>query len=291
MYKESSLIVAFGLRNARIRNDDVMASCPFAKELHTNGTDDYPSFGINMYTGAWHCFACGERGKNLRTLAYRMRILLPDDLMMQTLSVAPKQIVDTADAIPDYDLAQVKQYNVAEAFAELSPRGITFAALEKFHVGWDEGSIQFPCILPNGKLSGIVERNSKWDGRYGYKPYGVKRQYLLFGLLDVMDQCILTESMTDMLKFNSCGIPAVSTCGNMIFPKQAEILLTHVKELILAPQRDDAAAKWLADARKHFEGRTKIFGYIIPAEHKDVGEESVTHEMVKEWMGKIIHVY
>jgi len=290
MYTKQELDVTFKLKNSIIRGKNLMSACPFAEENHDNGEDLHPSFGINLENGKWNCYSCRERGTSLRTLARKKGILLPDDLMMKSLSLAPK-MEDTKNAIPNYDFSVINKNNKEELYKEMLPRGITKDALIKHQVGYNEGSIQFPCVLPNGNLVGIIERNKIWDGRYGFTPQGVKREFLLFGLIEEVEEVWLTESMTDMLKLSSFGVTAVSTCGNMIFKKQAEIISSHTKRLILVPQRDEGAKKWLADARRLFKGKLPVWGYSIPSNLKDIGEADFTEEIFNSTRSSIISVY
>lgn len=56
-YKELIEKIAdiLGLGAPRVSGEDLMMCCPFHKESN-------PSFGINMNTGAYNCFACGAKG-------------------------------------------------------------------------------------------------------------------------------------------------------------------------------------------------------------------------------------
>ena len=56
-YKELIEKIAdiLGLGAPRVSGEDLMMCCPFHKESNT-------SFGINMNTGAYNCFACGAKG-------------------------------------------------------------------------------------------------------------------------------------------------------------------------------------------------------------------------------------
>lgn len=46
------------LSGLKLRNLRATAKCPF------HG-DDHPSFAVNLTTGAYNCFSCGERGKDV----------------------------------------------------------------------------------------------------------------------------------------------------------------------------------------------------------------------------------
>jgi hypothetical protein len=253
----------FSFKRAKVVGYNLMASCPFGTH-----EDIHPSFGISLDSGRWNCYSCGERGSNIRTLAYKMRILLPDDIMLQSLSLVPVERVGKGPEV--YSGLVGLSENVGGAYSKLKSRGISLAALKRFRVGFREGTVIFPCVLPRDKLCGWIERNELWDGRYGYKPSGVNRKYLLFGLDRVYDRVYLVESMTDMLRLVSWHYPAVSTCGNRIFEEQAKLLLTHCAEIVLVPQNDRAAKVWIKNAEESFKGKVKVFGIAISNGYKDV---------------------
>lgn len=56
-YKEiiENIADILGLGSPRVSGEDLQMCCPFHKENN-------PSFGINMTTGAYHCFACSAKG-------------------------------------------------------------------------------------------------------------------------------------------------------------------------------------------------------------------------------------
>ena len=271
MFEVEKLVSVFKLKRARVSNNNLMASCPFAEDRHERGEDEHASFGINLYSGEWHCFSCTERGSSVRTLAYKLKIMLPDDIMMESL-VADATIKSLNNAIVEYSIDSIKQYNRPDLYMELLDRGISFAAIQRFKVGYREGAFQFPCILPDKKMCGWIERNSLWNGRYGYRPVGVFREHLLFGLDRKIKKVYLTESTTDMLKLVTFHEEAVSTCGNMMFDKQARMILDNCEEICLVPQNDLGAQKWLQHIQNNLTGKIVINIVKIASEYKDIGE-------------------
>ena len=290
-FKPEELAWVFKLKNWRVRQDNLMSSCPFASEMHDDGTDENASFGINLYSGQWNCYACGQRGSNIRTLAYKLKVMLPDDMMMAslTLIIPPEKLAEPVRT--EYPMDLILTDLVKEAYDELKPRGISMAALRRFKVGWKDGSIQFPCILPDGKMYGWVERNRRWDSRYGFRPAGVRREHMLFGLDRRIKEAYLTESVTDMLKLCSFHDEAVATCGNMIFGEQAKLVIGNCDSIVLVPQRDGPAKRWVKDAEKHFRGKIRVFGVAIQPEFKDVGQEEYTKELWEEARSKKRFLY
>lgn len=275
MFDPEDLIYVFKLKRAKVRGKNLMASCPLGEH-----SDKHPSFGINLENSKWHCYSCGEKGSNIRTLAYKMRIVLPDSLMMQSLAASPAKL-QRDKTIKTYPMDDTFD-NYSQAYKELKDRGISKSALKRFKVGYDRGSVKFPCILPNGKLYGWVERNKKWDGRYGVQPEGVHRKVLLFGLDRKIKDLYLTESVTDMLKLVTWHYEAVATCGNMIFEEQMRVIVSNCERVILVPQNDVPAKKWIIDAKKLFKGKIKVFGVSVNKDYKDVCSDGYTKEMWEE---------
>jgi DNA primase len=258
----------FGLKRTRMRGDNLMSSCPF-KDNHT---DSYPSFGLNLETGQYNCFSCSERGDNVRTLAYKLNILLPDNIMKKSLRKIKGIKKDKKIEFLDKDF-KFPEGTSSDAVKELSKRGISSQVIKDFKVvKTGDGSIIFPCTWGN-KYTGYIQRNSKWDGRYGYFPEGVKRSFLLFGVeQEENNELFLVESMTDCLKLKTFGVNAVSTCGNMIFSEQAKRLVDIARKIVLVPQRDLPARRWIIDAEDKMKGQIPIYGITIDKEFKDVGQ-------------------
>jgi len=258
----------FKLKRTRMRGDNLMSSCPF-KDNHS---DSYPSFGLNLETGQYNCFACSEKGDNIRTLAYKLNILLPDDLVKKSLRKIKTIRRDKKIEFLDEDF-KFPEGTSSEASKELGKRGISSEAIKEFNVvKTPDGDIIFPCTWGK-KFTGFIKRNAKWDGRYGYFPEGVKRSFLLFGIEgEDNNELFLVESMTDCLKLKTFGVNAVSTCGNMIFKEQSTRIISIAKKLVLVPQRDLPARRWIIDAEDKFKGQIPVFGVTIDSRFKDVGQ-------------------
>jgi DNA primase len=271
-YDPKSLEYVFNLKSAKIVGNNIMSRCPM-----DGHRDIHRSFGINLSTGEWNCFACRECGSNIRTLAYVLKVQLTDDLMLQSLRLAP--VVNNPDSPITYSGLDGLSEGVELAHNELEEKGISIKALERFRVGYQKGSVIFPCVLPDERLYGWVERNSLWAGRYGFRPDNVKRKFLLFGMDRKIKRAYLVESMTDMLKLVSWHEEAISTCGNIIFEEQAKLLLEWCEEIVLVPQRDIAAKKWIEDYKKYLKGKIRTYGIIIKSGFKDVCSLGYSEEL------------
>lgn len=297
-FTEHELVVNFKLRNPKIIGENLMCRCPFDKTNHVGGIDSHRSFGINMDTGQWNCYSCEMKGVSLRNLATKMRVLLADDLMRKIISADGARLPDRPDKVDKEFVAPRKKFDWnpdfgrhQEAFREVKHRGITLETIKRYKVGIDDaGSLLFPCIDYEGRLRGWIARNEQWPNRYAFMPSGVKRYHLMFGLVNKLTRVYLTESTTDMLRLCSWGLDAVSTCGNMIFEQQANELLYLCKEIVLVPQKDIPARKWVVDAKKLLMGRTNLLGIKIREGFKDVCEDRYTRKMWDEDSENLVKV-
>ena len=274
------LLTAFDFKKPRLRNNEMRCSCPFAAELHANGTDNAPSFGINLETGHWQCFVCadqGSRGRDIKTLAMKLRVTLPDQMVSPSSGGALVRVKKRRAPIPQH-LIPVLSGNPEWAWEYLKDRGITIEAIRAAKVGRHKilKTLYFPDIDERVILRGWVERNESWPNRYKVGE-GCNRRELLFGLTGRMTTCYLTEGPTDKLKLDSFGFPAVATFGNIIFPEQADRILTLVERLVLVRDNDKAGDRWMKDADRHFHGKIRTW-VVRVRDVKDAGDPTYTQE-------------
>ena len=287
MITADELIKLFRLNNPKVVKDNLMASCPFASDNHASGKDTHRSFGINLDSLQWNCFSCNERGESVRSLAYKMKIMIPAGMMMDTLIDLDSIVKNKAKGIKgDYDSSLIKLAcaNTDMAAEILGKRGIAKSTIVNNHVGYNATtkSLVFPCVDMDGKLNGWIERNDIWDNRYGFRPYQVAREYLLFGMTRKVKTLYLVESTTDMLQLRSWKFWSVSTCGNRIFEQQAKMILNHVDEIVLVPQNDGPAGIWIDDYRKHLLGKLPSYLVTVRQPFKDVCTEGYDIEMFRD---------
>lgn len=280
MLDYDKIIATFDFKKPRLRRNEIRCSCPFAAELHAKGTDNSPSFGINLETGHWQCFVCsdqGTKGRDIVSLALKLRVTLPDSVVSPRSGGALAKVKKRADPVPQH-LIPVLSANPEWAWEYLKDRGITIDAIRSAKVGRHKilKTIYFPDIDDRGVLRGWVERNENWSSRYKMGE-NCNRKELLFGLTGKMPTCYLTEGPTDKLKLDSFGFPAVATFGNMVFPEQADRIMTFVEKLVLVRDNDKAGEKWMKDAEKHFRGKLRTW-VVQVSDVKDAGDPTYTQE-------------
>ena len=298
IFTDVELKTLFKLKNARVVVNNLMASCPFAKQEHEGGSDNNRSFGINLDTGQWQCYSCENKGQTPRTLGTKLGILLPSDFMQKCLKVEGSRLAD-----PNKKTLHVRRpcktnfpwqedfSRWQEAYAELRFRGIKREVVKRFNIGFDDhGNVLFPCVMPDGSLRGWIARSDALENRYFFMPGGVNRRALLFGLTQHFHRIYLTESVTDMLRLCSWGLDAVATCGNMIFEEQVPDLLKFSDEIVIVPQTDIPARKWVLDAKKVLLPHRKLLGVKIRPQFKDVCDDRYTQKMWDEDSAKLVDV-
>ena len=103
---------ALGCHDASRVGGWVTCKCPLAPFLHKSGKDSTPSFGINIDSGKFNCFAC-QKG-SLETLLgiislYTMKPGVPEHLRDRFNLPLAREILQGAagdvDALPSYEEA------------------------------------------------------------------------------------------------------------------------------------------------------------------------------------------
>lgn len=173
-----------GIRGGGSRN--VAAKCPFHRKL--GQLENTPSFSMNLDTGLFFCFSCGEKG-NLRTFLHKMQV--PPDLiereykyLIEELGKNAKQKLDPhkpAHVICDDPIPEALLGLFEFVPVELEKQGFDEALLAYFDVGFDEAHmrITYPIRDILGNLTAISGRTVV-DTYPRYKIYD--REYTQWGL-------------------------------------------------------------------------------------------------------------
>lgn len=172
-----------GLENIQDGDGWVKASCPFAPNKHTSGTDSSPSFGIQVgQTSFYHCFSC-KSADNLPMLVSNLIYMRNRDYPEARAHVAKYE----SFALDPYETGEAEQplsilaegilHKFAEAHEDLSivrKRKITIDAIDRFGLQWDiaEARLIFPVRDEDGHLVGIRGRVSAFGrSKAKYREY------------------------------------------------------------------------------------------------------------------------
>lgn len=275
---------------------NIQVCCPYHH-------DTRPSAGIDMRTGIFHCFACGE----VHTLPeFISHCFGKDDmlgnkfgwnwLLKNFLTIAIEERKD----IP-LDLERNTKYNVnvnvdyvskeeLDSYRYTHPymykRGLTDEVIELFDIGYDKDSdcITFPIRDVRGNTLFIARRSVKTKffnypkdvekplyGLYELtQAYNSRAEYLKSEYVD-FTEVIICESMLDALSFWTVHKPSVALngLGNNLQMQQLRDL--PCRELILCTDMDEAGLKARERIRKNVRNKL-ISEYILPAGRKDANE-------------------
>lgn len=119
---------------------DALVRCPFHDDRHA-------SLSINLESGFWICFACGERG-GLQSLATRLGKEFSDAELALKVYEGSRNIV--FEEPKDFaELAKQLRANLYTAKPDavvqfVTERGILPRAIKHFGLGWNAGRIAFP---------------------------------------------------------------------------------------------------------------------------------------------------
>ena len=264
---------------------NIQVCCPYHH-------DTRPSAGIDMRTGMFHCFACGEVHtlpefisycfgyddmlgnkfgwnwllKNFLTIAIEERQDIPLDFGNDTLyNVNVNVDYVSEDELDSYRYIHPYMYQ----------RGLTDEVIELFDIGYDKSSdcITFPIRDVSGNTLFIARRSTKTKF-FNYPKDVVKPLYGLYELQKVIydiNEVIVCESMLDALSFWTVNKPAVALngLGNELQFKQLRDI--PVRELILCTDMDDAGMKARERIRENVKNKL-VTEYILPRGRKDAND-------------------
>lgn len=145
---------------------EVKTSCPFT-ERHLSGTDNNPSFTINLDKGVFFCNSCRIKG-NAHTFYARMHNLSNRDAWLELGDALGLERPSDMDSRPGIDPGLPSAYHAAlkkyEGVAKerlFTVRGLTQETLDRFCLGWDGERITIPIY--NELLELVNIRLYKWN--------------------------------------------------------------------------------------------------------------------------------
>ena len=227
------------------RGREVQGGCPF----HTSKKQQ--SFGLNIDTGLWNCFAgCG--GGWIDTLLYKLGYSKAEvQGILEGVRRPPKkkrrrarQLHDPEtgvrkDALPEYTLALFAQCPIS-----LLEEGWAEETLFKFEIGYDMGvgRVTYPIRDWGSNLIAIsgrtvydaVEPRYKIytsDDLYETAPeeYWPKRREIVFNIHRARwaqegERVAITEGFKEVMRLHEAGVPAVALAGAEFTRTQLSIL-------------------------------------------------------------------
>lgn len=265
-------------REIKRTTTELMCTCPF----HKNGQERKPSFGINLDTGVYHCFTCGESGNfpelvskcfghyddgafglkwinnNFSAEQYTQR---PENIFKKRTSyVAPKYVSEE-------ELDEYRYYHPYMWKRKLTPEIVT-----KYDIGFDKKTqcITFPVYDIAGNCVFVARRsvNTKF---FNY-PEAVDKP--IYGLNFVYNNKILfiCESVFNALTLVKWGFPAVAFLGTGS-EHQYELLRKYgFRKYVLCLDGDKAGDAGIKRFYDYMHNYAKISYIKMPRDGRDVND-------------------
>lgn len=231
MYKYEDLILPYINSKYKIsEKGELTCLCPFHYEEH-------PSFGINLETGLYSCFSCGEKG-NIVTF------------------VAKMEGITTAEASK---LLNAGEYSASTYKVEDFAKEKNIPADYLKRVGFSNG---YNCV----KIAYYDENHIQTATRYRYNPlektdkgkfsWGKDSKMSLYGLNGLEeasdDYVVLVEGESDAVTLWYNGIVAVGVPGANNFKKEYAKQLERFKTIYIHKEPDKGGENFVKNACKIF---------------------------------------
>jgi DNA primase len=203
---------------------------PFNCPVHD---DRNASASVNVLKGVWVCYACNARGRVDAPLE-----IDPDDLVRQV-----KDLLSDTEISP-YPESWLTLYTGPCEYWE---KRFSYEAIEHFQLGFDPVKEEpcYPLRAPNGKIHGLVHRNSDYSSKRKYKyPYGVSIQNYLFNYTPARrSTAVLVEGAADAIALWEVGIEAFAIYGTRPSRKQIQLVLKTAPDLVVCAFDQDKAGR------------------------------------------------
>lgn len=283
--------------------------------MHAHG-DRTGKLAINREKGVYNCWVCG--GGTVLNLVKEVK-QLSDDKAGQYLakfanvgSFSTEEFLEKVQRLLDYEqpvekpLPKFKE-SVLDQWTGVDhewfrERGISSEVRSYFKVGFNplyrlaraDGTYEGPAILlPHFWNDLLVGWQVRWlaDDRPSWVPKytnttGFPRESSIWGHSFSSRQpepVVVVESVPTSLFLLSSGIPSVATFGSQLTPIQLRYLRSYQQGVYLAPDNDQAGAKWLETAASYLTRYIKV--YEVPpvkgegADLGDLASDQLSHHL------------
>jgi DNA primase len=224
------------LSHVNIKDDEIVASCPFAEEFHEHGTDSKPSFSLNVGKGVYYCFTCGSRG-NIEQL---IKHIFDVDTLTATVFLEDWGY-DALELKMREPVLTEQKHNVREAILTQF-NDISTEFIEKYQGDIDgKECIIFPVRDAMDELVGGIARSI--EGRFHMVLWGLEKSHYLYGedLIDFFDRTlVVVEGPKDVAAVREAGFTAVALMGAHASEIQIAKIIGYTNEAIIWLDNDAA---------------------------------------------------
>ena len=248
--------------------------CPFP-ELHEGGTDNSPSFTVNLDTGVYYCNTCHSKG-NIHTY-YRTKYNKSSKeawfFFGDALDLARPDGEELYSDTIDPEIA-LKWHNDLLTFGGntldflLNERGLDLETIKRFQIGWNGERYSIPIYDENYNLVNIrlytrqpVDEKQKVINYRDEKgnTFGKVRLYGIENITEPIKAVVFAEGELDRLICERHGIPAVtSTSGAGSWDRGWTPLFKNVKRVYACYDNDAAGTKASAKLLRRLTGICEV---------------------------------
>lgn len=209
-----------GCNRIKTRDEELTCCCPFHE-------DENPSFGINLTSGAYQCFACNEKGSITDFIA-KMKNISNKEAWQELRDQGLADVIYLGYTIEDF--AQEKHFKVK--------------FLQQFNIttSEDEMSVSIPYYDENSQLVRTRYRNNpNNEPRFYWDSQGSSTT--LYGLWAINqyknDYIVLVEGETDALTLWLYGIQCFGVPGAKNFKKEYAKYFEKFDKIYIHSEEDE----------------------------------------------------
>lgn len=234
----------------QITEREISYICPFHRAVHNV---QKKKFGINLDTGEYNCFACGESGKSYKTLFKKLKVsseifrelnkIIGNNILVDKPFVAPTQKEVLALPSEFQSMTEVrKNPEYYRALNFLNKRKVTRDDVLRYNIGYcTEGIYQNRIIVPSydrkGNLNFFAARD--WLGTSKYKYLFPKWSKDIIGLelfINWNEPITLVEGIFDAISVRRNVIPLYGK--NLSFSLKEALLENDVRRVNICLDED-----------------------------------------------------
>lgn len=234
-----------------VRGDEFVCLCAFHREKT-------PSMFVNLTTGKWCCFGCGDGG-SLQELRQRLggeestkgsERVVPADAVESVssgriLSRLKEHYTTRRVVMREGALDCITEASIEQSYAYLRRRGLTKETLMQFGVRDGRGAFAHRAVIPiigvDGMLLSATGRSVITDEQSlkVRKVANSKAKDTLFGLYQLRQSgyigtyLILVEGEIDAMSGQQCGYPTVGIMSLSITDKQLALVAEYHRAVLL----------------------------------------------------------
>lgn len=247
--------------------DYYIFNCPFCNHRK-------PKLGISINSGAWKCWVCPSKGRNVTTLFKKLRqptnvVESARHLWLERLENAKPDGDFILQLPPDYKplwTADSWDFSFKKARAYLESRGVTIDDIKKHRIGYcSRGRYQNMIIMPSfdasGHLSFFTARG--FCTKQFLVPGGVDKNDVIFddNMIDWTEPIIIVESIFDAIAVKRNAIPLN---GKQISKKLARKIIEERPPKVILCLDGDALPDMLILSKYFIQNGLEVYQVKLP---------------------------